>query len=68
MVLVACKDYEVPGSEFIDNLHDVWTDLQKSQVAGLGIEVHHIQKAYRKLLGMPLLHLDRNLPMTAQQK
>ena len=66
-VLVACPGYEVPKSAFIKNLEEIWTPLQKSQIAELGIDLQHIRKAYKKLATMPLIHLDRNLPMVQQQ-
>lgn len=59
IIPVACGDYTAPTDEFIDNVGSIWTDCEKAEITRLGVEVSHIQDAYRQFRNLKPLRMDR---------
>jgi len=68
IIPLVCNDYEAPTAADIDALGDCWTDAQKAEVAGLGIELEDIQDAYRKLTAMEVMKFDRDAEIEQQEE
>lgn len=67
LVIVACSDFQRPTEASIGKVGSEWTDAQKNEVLALGVSLQDIQDAYRAILEMPMVLLDRRLPQAEQE-